>query len=216
VPPMGRLTRKITRRHLDDLLSEYASNERVLDVGSGGSSYDRFFPNRVTVDIDPGRKPQIVADAHDLPFADGEFSLVLCTEMLEHVADPTTVAAELMRVLEQGGHLILTTRFVYPLHEVPHDYWRFTKYGLEKLFTQWRVVEIRAETRPFSGVGALLQRLCYQEDLRGGKVTKAALLLLAQVLDHLNWLIVREYGDISRTTVETDILSTGLFLLVEK
>ena len=208
---------KITRRNLDAFLSEHATTERVLDVGSGaGSSLDHLFPNRVTVDIDPDKQPEIVADGHDLPFPDGEFGFVLSTEMLEHVKDPKRVAAELMRVLRPNGRLLLTTRFVYPVHDSPHDYWRFTRYGLRELFTGWRIVEIRSETRSFSALGALLQRVCYQSDLRGGRVTKFALFLIAYVLDHLNFLITDEHGDIRKSTRETGIMSTGLYLVVEK
>ncbi len=85
----------------------------------GGSSYQRFFPNRLTVDIDQKRNPEIVADAKDLPFKDGEFETVLCTEVLEHVLNPFKVEEELRRVTKKDGLLILSTRFVFPLHDIP-------------------------------------------------------------------------------------------------
>ena len=73
---------------MSEFLSKHATDERVLDVGSGGSSYDSFFPNRLTVDIDPKRNPEIVADAHNLPFDDNSFGIILSTEVLAHVDDP--------------------------------------------------------------------------------------------------------------------------------
>lgn len=45
--------RKITRVHLEKFLSRHASQEHALDIGASGSSYQRFFPNRVSIDIDP-------------------------------------------------------------------------------------------------------------------------------------------------------------------
>lgn len=207
---------KLTRPHLAAFISQYATTERILDVGSGGSSYERYFPNRLTVDIDPGRKPQVVADAHALPFADNEFSHVLCTEVLEHTERPHVVAAELMRVLKPGGLLVLTTRFVYPIHDSPGDYFRFTKYGLRKLFSQWTIVEERPELGDFSSIAALLQRIGFQTDLWGGKFSKLILYSFAFVLSKFDRLIKKEYGDINRSVGETNILSTGVYIAVRK
>jgi SAM-dependent methyltransferase len=58
------------------------------------------------------------------------FDLVLCTEVIEHVPEPQEVFREAARVLRPAGILVLTTPQTNPLHEVPHDYYRFTRYGL--------------------------------------------------------------------------------------
>ncbi len=208
--------KKITRKNLEKFLEKYATTERVLDLGSGGSSYGSFFPNRITVDIDPKRNPDIVADAQKLPFKDGEFSFVLCTEMLEHTLNPFKVEEELRRVMAKGGTLILSTRFVYPLHDAPHDYWRFTKYGLTKLFEAWEIIELRAETETFSAIGALIQRVGFQTKLKLNKLAKFLLFATAWLLDRLNWLILEEYGDIGKTKKESQIMATGYYLAAKK
>jgi SAM-dependent methyltransferase len=207
---------KITRAHLETFLAQHATDARVLDIGAGGSSYHRYFPNRVSIDIDPARKPDVVADAHALPFKDQEFEALLCTEVLEHLRDPRTAVSEMSRVLRSGGTLILTTRFVYPLHDTPHDYWRYTKYGLRDLFKEWDIVTLEPEVGTFSTIGVLLQRIGFQTRLKGGKVTKAAVYALAWVFDHLNWLVQDEYGDITRSVAETDILASGYYLVCKK
>ena len=207
---------KITRHHLKIFLEKYKTDATVLDVGSGGSSYHTLFPNRLTVDIDPGRQPDIVADAHQLPFPDGSFERVLCTEMLEHVLHPQVVADELLRVLKPGGLLILTTRFVFPLHDVPHDYWRFTKYGLRELFKAGEIVELAPETAAFSTIGVLLQRIAFQTRLRMNLLSKVGVLLLARVFNGMNFLIVQEFGDIAKRTSERDIMPSGYYLVVRK
>lgn len=208
--------KKITRKNLEKFLEKYATTERVLDLGAGGSSYHRFFPNRVMVDIDPERRPDVVADAKDLPFKDSEFSFVLCTEMLEHVEDPFKVEKEIYRVLKPGGTLVLTTRFVYPLHDIPHDYWRFTKYGLLKIFKDWELVEIKGETDSFSTIAALLQRISFQSILKFNKLLKLKILFLTFFFDKMNWLIKEEYGDIKRMNKEYQIMPTGYYLVVQK
>lgn len=208
--------KKITRQHLALFLEKHATNERVLDLGSGGSSYGRFFPNRICVDIDPARKPDIVADAQNLPFADGDFSFVLCTEMLEHVKNPFAVEREIHRVTSSGGTLILSTRFVYPLHDTPHDYWRFTKYGLSELFKEWTIIEIVPETRNFSTIAALLQRMSFQSIFRFNKIVKGILLGFVWLFHKANTLTIEEYGNIGRTKLESEIMPTGYYLVAQK
>jgi SAM-dependent methyltransferase len=210
------LTSKITRKNLEKFLRRYATNKRTLDIGSGGSSYERFFPNRLTVDIDSERKPEIVADAHSMPFSDEEFEVVLCTEVLEHVLDPFKVEKEIRRVTKQGGILILSTRFVFPLHDTPHDYWRFTKYGLKEIFKEWEIVELVGETHNFSTIGALLQRISFQSELRLNKISKLTILILGWIFDHLNWLTKKEYGDIKHKNEEEDIMPTGYYIVCKK
>jgi SAM-dependent methyltransferase len=208
--------KKLTRKHLEDFLKKYATDKKVLDIGSGGSSYQRFFPNRLTVDIDPARKPDIVADAHHLPFKDDEFQVVLSTEMLEHVKDPFQVEREIRRVTKVGGMLILSTRFVFPLHDTPHDYWRFTKYGLREIFKEWEILELKEETGNFSTMGALFQRMCFQSKLRFNKVSKFFILSFAWTLDHLNFLTVKEYADITHASDESNIMTTGYYIACRK
>lgn len=208
--------KKITRKQLGNFLKRYATERRILDIGAGNSNYKHFFPNRIMIDIDPDRKPDMVADAHALPFLDEEFEMVLCTEVIEHLEKPKQAISEMRRVLRPGGLAIVTTRFVFPLHDAPGDYWRFTKYGLRELFKEWDIVELVAEGRSFTTIAVLLQRICYQSDLRGGKMIKFLIFVLAQVINNLNWIIKKEYGDITRREKESEIMSSGLYLVARK
>ncbi len=205
--------KKITRKHLEQFLSRNASEERTLDIGAGGSSYGRFFPNRVSVDIDPKRKPDIVADAHKLPFKDGEFQVVLCTEVLEHLREPRTAIAEMRRVLKQKGSLILTTRFVYPLHDTPHDYWRFTVYGLRELFSDWDIVELIPETTDAETIAVLIQRIGFQTRMRFNKLSKLITFTLASIAPIGNKFIKIRYGDIGKNKEEEHIMASGYYLV---
>jgi len=64
-----------------------------------------------------------------------------------------------------------------------------------------------------SAVGALLQRIGFQTDVRGGKFTKMIMYSLAWTLDHLNWIIKKEYGDIKKKVSQTNIITTGYYLV---
>jgi len=59
----------------------------------------------------------------DLPFPDGAFDLVLCTQVLEHIVDHRAAARELMRVLSPSGRLVVSVPFIPPgrrPEECPH------------------------------------------------------------------------------------------------
>lgn len=211
--------KKITRKKLRPFLEKHKTTEEVLEIGGGrregNHSYDDLFPNRHTYDIDPDRKPDTVGDAHALPFENGSFNFILCTEVLEHLHSPWVAIAEMKRVLRPGGTLILTTRFVYPVHDAPHDYYRYTKYGLKHLFKDWEMVEMVPETSTMSAVGAIIQRIGFQSDVIGGKLTKALLYGLAFTFTKLNWLLTAEYGGIKKERSEKGIITTGYYLVAK-
>jgi SAM-dependent methyltransferase len=113
---------------------------RVLDGGSGDAPYRELFSHCEYVTVDwPGSvysaacEADIVASLEALPVPDQSFDAVLSTQVLEHVSDPAKVVSELFRVLTPGGHLWLTAPLVWPLHEEPFDFWRYTAHGLRHL-----------------------------------------------------------------------------------
>lgn len=85
-----------------------------------------------------------LADA--LPLAAGTVDVALCTEVLEHLPEPGRALAELRRVLRPGGVAVITTPFLYPLHEEPWDFQRLTRYQLERWARDAGLVTERMET----------------------------------------------------------------------
>ena len=137
---------------------------RTLDVGCGNKPYLEIFADRARVyfgvDPDPrGSKPDAAAIATALPFASATFDTVIATQVLEHVVEPARLLAEAERVLVPGGHLVLTAPQYWPLHEEPHDYYRFTRYGLSDLVSAagLEVIELKAQGGPATVAG---QALC--------------------------------------------------------
>lgn len=129
--------------------------KRVLDVGSlnvNGSTRP-VWPDAEYIGIDgrPGDGVDIVAMSWEMPFPDAHFDVVVCTEMLEHDADPILTFTEVQRVLKPSGTFILTCRgpgFGY--HEEPHDYWRFTP----KQIRQWLKVFLFTDIHSTEDPGA--------------------------------------------------------------
>jgi ubiquinone/menaquinone biosynthesis C-methylase UbiE len=100
------------------LVRKYATpNAPILDAGCGTGLNLRHLPEGSTgVDINPRniellqrRLPHhtiLEGDVEALPFADASFGTVLCTEVLEHIPDPSRALSEYQRVLVPGGVLI--------------------------------------------------------------------------------------------------------------
>lgn len=110
----------------------------LLDVGSGRSRrYEKACVNVTsykTMDVDERGQPDVIGSAEAIPFPDATFESVLCTQVLEHLPHPVKAIEEMYRVLKPGGLCLLTAPQWNELHEEPHDYFRYTKYGLQTLF----------------------------------------------------------------------------------
>jgi SAM-dependent methyltransferase len=134
------------RLSLESFLSSHASEGLTLEVGAEDSTCGRWFPNRVAINIRPNEHAHALADAYRLPFADRAFDMILCAEVLEHMHSPALALAEMYRVLKAGGKLLLTTPFAYPIHYAPTDYYRYTRFGLMHLLSEWDVESLTEAT----------------------------------------------------------------------
>jgi SAM-dependent methyltransferase len=105
-------------RVVRSLVRKYAlPDQPVLDAGCGtGLNLRHLPPGSIGMDINPRnvetvsrRLPQqrcVLGDVEAMPFDDATFGTVVCTEVLEHVPDPSRALAEIKRVLVPGGVLI--------------------------------------------------------------------------------------------------------------
>lgn len=111
---------------------------RLLDIGCGDKPFKPFIEGIVDEYIglehpdSPNNISQadIFGSADDLPFSENSFDTVLLIQVLEHVEEPGIVLSEIQRVLKPGGKLIIAVPFIYPEHESPRDFYRYTRYGL--------------------------------------------------------------------------------------
>src|SRR4051812_40811865 len=117
----------------------------LLELGAGSVSFSRHVTATrvVSLDIQESTNPGVVGDAHRLPFRPASFDSVLASQVLEHLYRPDDAVVELARVLRPGGSLLVSVPFLYPLHSVPNDYWRFTEWGLRRLLARdFSIVEL--------------------------------------------------------------------------
>lgn len=130
------------RRHLLDALSKQLGNfyGTFLDIGCGGMPYKSIvlaLPSRVEkyvgLDLDNGYgTPDIIWDGKKIPLADSSVDCAMATEVFEHCPDVELVLRETLRVLKPGGFLFFTVPFLWPLHDSPHDEYRYTPFALER------------------------------------------------------------------------------------
>lgn len=114
---------------------------QLLDVGCGSKPYRDFFTvdRYVGLDIDtPRTREQGAADhfydGSSFPFDNESFDSVLCNQVLEHVFQPDDFMREMHRVLRPQGRVLLTVPFIWDEHEQPHDFARYSSFGLRALF----------------------------------------------------------------------------------
>lgn len=126
---------------LDGLTPLFAElKEDVLDVGCGCKPYRALVPApRYTgLDVDTPFTRQVGAadvfyDGKKFPLSDRAFAGVLCSQVLEHVFEPEAFLGEIHRVLRPGGVLVLAVPFMWDEHEQPHDFGRYSSFGLRAL-----------------------------------------------------------------------------------
>jgi SAM-dependent methyltransferase len=129
---------------MSELLAE--ARGKVVDVGCGGQPYRSLLPESVEyvgLDIADAeahfgyRAPDTVFfSGTEWPLEAHDADLLLCTEALEHVPDPSRFLQEAFRCLRPGGRLVATVPFSARWHFVPFDYWRFTPSGLKQLLQE--------------------------------------------------------------------------------
>lgn len=111
---------------------------KVLDAGCGHAPYleiiKKYSTEIVMVDYNLSHNEQaICADVQHLPLLNNSMDSILSIQVLEHVANPFEAIREAGRVLNSGGILLLSVPHLSRLHEIPHDYFRFTEYGLKQM-----------------------------------------------------------------------------------
>jgi uncharacterized protein YbaR (Trm112 family) len=94
------------------------TSEEIRSLSPNFSPNCPYFPN------------WLLADIHRLPFADASVDSIICTNVLEHVADERVCLDEVARVLKPGGHVYISAPFIFPTHPDPLDRRRWTLDGL--------------------------------------------------------------------------------------
>lgn len=116
----------------------------LLDIGCGKMPYKNYILENSAVDTyvgldienalvyDKDIKPDFVWDGRTMPFQDNSYDCAFGTEVLEHCPEPEIVLKEVYRVLKPDGVFFFTVPFLWCLHEVPYDEYRYTPFSLRR------------------------------------------------------------------------------------
>jgi len=138
-------------KFVESSFSEVEAGSLVLDAGAGECRFKDKLEGKlryVAVDTAWGdhewdySKIDVISHLENLPFASRLFDSVICTQVLEHVSEPQVVLTELSRTLKEEGMIYLTAPQGWGVHQPPHDYFRFTNYGLSYLLQKAGFEEI--------------------------------------------------------------------------
>jgi hypothetical protein len=90
----------------------------------------------------------------------GQFDLVICTEVLEHVVDWGRSIIDLVSLTAPLGHLLITTRSPgFPYHPYPIDTWRYTPAAMTEIFDRLDLAVLTVEADPeAAGVFVLVRK----------------------------------------------------------
>ncbi|HEC21798.1 MAG TPA: class I SAM-dependent methyltransferase [Chloroflexi bacterium] len=184
------------RRLLDAALETQrtAMRGRVLEIGAGRAGRrGRFAPpvedaeQWITLDVNPQQSPHVVGDVLALPFPSGAFDTVLCLEVLEYVGDLLPALAEMRRMLEPSGVLILSMPFLHRA-DTPSDTWRLTENGLRRLLSEagFTLEEVIPQGAALAVAANILKYVVHLIRFRPLRIVCAALAWLPLML--LRWL----------------------------
>jgi SAM-dependent methyltransferase len=113
---------------------------RLLELGARGTRVDprlTGYREYVGLDVHPGPNVDVVGDAHRLSqLVEGPFDAIYSISTFEHLAMPWKVVLELNRVLRVGGLVFTATHHTWPPHELPWDYWRYSRGAFESLLNE--------------------------------------------------------------------------------
>jgi SAM-dependent methyltransferase len=181
-------------RNEQEKLAQAGLNARgyVLDIGAGKQEIRHYLPaycHYFSLDYYQTATewyhsiPQVFGDGQALPIRANSIDTVLLLDVLEHLPTPEACVKEVQRVLRPGGKFILQVPFLYPLHDAPYDYQRWTCFGLRRLAQKYRF-QIEMETslgHPLESA-ALLTNLALSKTILNWVRQKHPLMLLSLLL----------------------------------
>lgn len=130
----------------------------MIDLGCGIKPYESIFQPFIDsyfgVDFQPtsdvnykeNTKADLFADCTNTGLKDHSFETLLSTQVMEHIYDSNSYLSECFRLLKKEGYGIFSVPFLWQIHSEPYDYYRFTRFSLEKLFSEigFKIIEIRS------------------------------------------------------------------------
>lgn len=162
------------RKSLADGIRKLSANIKgnVLDVGCGTKPYREFFncSKYTGLEIDSKRgfkncSADVFYDGKNFPSEDSIFDAVIINQVFEHIFEPENFLSEITRVLKPKGKLLLTVPFLWDEHEQPHDYARYSSFGLKSILERhgFKIISHDKSVNNFKVIFQLINAYLYKK-----------------------------------------------------
>jgi hypothetical protein len=194
-----KLSKKLSRKNLYYLIiksfnkiKKNKKNYNVLNIGAGGEIKNiirKNFKKVFEIDIDSKRNPDQIIDLCNDRFSKiirCKPNLVCIFEVLEHTTNPLKAVNNIYKIINKGDFVLASVPFIFHIHDEPHDYFRFTKFGLKLLFKDFANVKIYERNGWLEAIFVIFIRLEKEKNilsrLLGKTFTIIAFLMLPLIL----------------------------------
>jgi len=207
-------------------IAGHLATGRTLDIGCGRQNLRQYLNqgcNYISLDTPATGEalydahPDVFGEAQNLPFRSGQFDTVILLEVLEHLDQPEAALQEALRLVKAGGIIIVSTPFLYPLHDAPWDFQRWTLYGLQRL-----AESAEASIKDLQPIGSTIESGCLIFNLalswhtmNAPVVARLPLLLLSMLMIPLANLFAATLGLIAGNS-DNSRFANGYIMILER
>lgn len=125
----------IKRKIINSFDKIFSKNDTIIDVGCGNNPYyhKKIKGKIICSDIIKTKRGHIICDASSLPLKKSKSGGIVCVNSLYYYKNPFEAINEFSHALKKRGKLVIITPFMYPIHDIPQDKYRFTEYGIKEI-----------------------------------------------------------------------------------
>ena len=138
--------------------AEKYAKGKLIDIGCGRMRASQVLGSQIseyvgvdhpsTVRMYPSdKRPHLLCDASEIPVANNSFDTALMLAVIEHLDKPKEALDECFRILKKDGILIMTIPFMYPIHDAPYDFYRYTPFAIDKMLKKsgFKIIKLYAQ-----------------------------------------------------------------------
>lgn len=202
---------------------QYFKKGSVLDLGCGTMPYKELIAENSAITSYTGvdienpiyqktQKPDCFWDGFEVPLESSIFDNAILIEVLEHMPKPENTLKELSRLLKKDGNLLITVPFLWTLHDVPNDEFRYTPFALKRMLEDsgFEIVNLESFNNWHGSMASMLSLYA-----RRGCPMKYRKLFSILILPIVKYLMRKDSGS-RKTNFSEGQMITGLWCLAKK